>query len=302
MIPPLDTPGQGTRRGAAIVERACVRDFQATLGHRPWPLCGSTHGAVALLPLAAELSTHTHTFSWSVQAPGDKFTRKFSLRSHLQGDLRFPVAEFCCLSLSEPRLLQVTDSCPSQCDLCQEPVSTRRMQEWRRLISSSCWCPVAARPAQVWEYYRQQHHCVFFYSKKNILALFILKAIVYLLWKNINIYVYNQINRWPEASFFQWGEELSYKYHFTRNSFTPSADLLPWRAAATHTCIYYLELFQKFSWLMHTVDFTVTTLRLAVRLLCMATKEGETTLKPNQGENGFDWNWPLLSITEYQCG
>lgn len=60
MIPPLDTPGQGTRRGAAIVECACVRDFQATLGHRPWPLCGSTHSAVALLPLAAELSTHTH--------------------------------------------------------------------------------------------------------------------------------------------------------------------------------------------------------------------------------------------------
>lgn len=64
-----------------------------------------------------------------------------SLQSHHQGDLRLPAAEHCCLSLPGPLLLLVTDSCPSPCDLCQEPVSTRRMQGRRqsaRLVSSSC--------------------------------------------------------------------------------------------------------------------------------------------------------------------
>lgn len=96
----------------------------------------------------------------------------------------------CCVSPRPntllPRVLfeRVTDSHPSWRDAACVDLQDLGVAEPRFLfLLTSCSSPVCA---QTWKNYQQQHHCVFFYSKKkkkNILALFILKAIVYLLWE-----------------------------------------------------------------------------------------------------------------------
>lgn len=90
-----------------------------------------------------------------------------------------PADHPCCLAFSSSELLTF---------VCRTWV-------WQSPVSSSCWRPVAAAVfARTWKNY-QQHHCVFFYSKKkNILALFILKAIVYLLWEEYK-YICIQSNK-----------------------------------------------------------------------------------------------------------
>ncbi len=78
IITPLDTPEQRTCSGAVIFEYVCVCvcvcvcvwDFQGTLGHRPWPLCGSTEQCSPASSSCQTVNTHTHTCSWLGRAPG----------------------------------------------------------------------------------------------------------------------------------------------------------------------------------------------------------------------------------------
>lgn len=155
---------------------------------------GRHNRVVLLLLLAVRLSTHTRTLGWG-GLQGDslsydlKFTRKSWLQSYQQGDLHLPVSELCCLSLPQPRLLQVTDSCPSPV----WPLSGARVTSQDVGMTTPCFLfllmscsdPVCASMRVL---PTTTSLCVLLFQK-NILALFILKAIVYLLW-NINIYRY----------------------------------------------------------------------------------------------------------------
>lgn len=127
---------EDTQRGSYCWLCVCVRDLQVTLG--PWPLCRLTQQCTAvLLPLALNCEhTLTHSFGrlWGESLSYTlKFTRRSSPRllqcatAVSDCSLRLPVAILCCLFLPGSRLVQVKDSCPSRCDLCQEFVSTVRM-------------------------------------------------------------------------------------------------------------------------------------------------------------------------------